>query len=263
MKNKRWMGSIFRMIAACASLVMAFGITALAAGTQDVTLQNKEKGVYIYQGRCEDYSTTVYHRFEMKKPGYIVVGGTKIISESMLDLNIQLCDAKKKVVGGPVYVGYEKNTDYAIFGVGKGTHYIKVSGEKDYALYLLPNECGDKGGVSKKKAANIKQKKKINGILPVGEKAKKADWFKFKIKKAKKVNISISFQGQGYIRAYLYGPSYPKGIYMGSQSSLQRVNYNTINKLTGKKAKIKPGTYYLKIMRGYAGVSGGYDITWK
>ena len=65
----------------------------------------------------------------------------------------------------------------------------------------------DRGAASKSKAYAISQKKIITGVIPIGESSNKADWFKIKIGRNKKLYVDIDSKCSGKIRFQLYGPA--------------------------------------------------------
>lgn len=252
----------FLMLAAAFVMIFVMKNTANAAGVQTVDMQQKN-GVYVYTGIWEDYDTTVYHRITVPKSGVLFIGGTGITSYgSRYGIYVTLYDSMSRELGP---YGKESVTadDLAEFRVKPGTYYIKVEGEKYYALSAGVYPCADRGGVSKKKATRIKQNKAITGILPTNEKGSKADWFKFTVSKSKKLQLELAAYGDTGVIFYLYGPSYKKGQSLSQNNSADK--YYSINSLTRKKMKIKKGTYYIKVVRSYKGngYSANYQIKWK
>lgn len=250
----------FLMLAAAFALIFCMKSTANAAGTQVVDMQKSGK-VYIYKGMLEDNHTTVYHRFVVQKSGILAVAGSQISTYGTYGMNVSLCDKNKRVLES--YRSSYVSTDEPVtYWVKPGTYYLKVENYQYYVLSASSKNVADRGGASKKKATNIKQKKTITGVLPAGEKGSKADWFKFKMTKDKKLQLNLEANGNTGVTFYLYGPSYKKGtsIYLYNQSQ----KCYSINAFTRKKAKIKKGTYYIKVVRTTKKntVSAGYSIKW-
>ena len=109
-----------------------------------------------------------------------------------------------------------------------------------------------------------KYKKQIMGVMPAGEKASAADWYKIKMPKNKKLELSISQEGSGAFQFYLYGPSYKKGIRIDTLENASG-KYTSIDARTRKASKIKGGTYYIKVCRpSYDRKANGiYTIKWR
>ena len=102
------------------------------------------------------------------------------------------------------------------------------------------------------------------GVMPAGEKASAADWYKIKMPKNKKLELSISQEGSGAFQFYLYGPSYKKGIRIDTLENASG-KYTSIDARTRKSSKIKGGTYYIKVCRpSYDRKANGiYTIKWR
>lgn len=264
-RNGKVCSRVLKLLAACAMLVMLMGITSMAAETKVVDMPKNGQGIYFYEQVLDNFDTTVYHRIVVTKPGRLEVSGLSYGTYgSAYSMRVHLCDSKMQSMEGSTSGSYVNGgNSSAWYGIKKGTYYLKVSGERAYRLAAAFTPMADKGGASKKKAAAVKRKKAITGVMTATEKAKKADWFKFKIKKSKKLTINIAAYGNCAFRFYIYGPSYKKGLYMGyQQNSAQK--YYSINGLSRKKAKIKAGTYYIKVVRSsyYPKSSGAYSIKW-
>lgn len=265
-REKMW-SRMLRFFGACAILVMLFGITSMAAGTKVVDMKKASNGVYQYNGVLEDRNTTVYHRLVVNKSGVLQIAGASIseYSGSRWGLNVILCNSNKKSLESGSYGQYVSTDNIAFYGVKRGVYYIKVSGEKLYTLAASFSPMADKGGASKKKATTIKHKKTITGVMPAGEKAKKADWFKIKVTKKKKLCFTINNMGNGTFDFYIYGPKLPKGGSRGSVSAANKGTFYIVNGFTRKPIKVSKGTYYIKVVRSSYSkkASGGYSIQWK
>lgn len=254
---------ILMLLAAAAMLILMMGVTSMAAGVKEVDLVPNESGAYVYTGVLEDSNTTVYHRLVVKKSGMMAVAGASFSSSgTQWGLSVTLCNSKKQVVE-PSSSTYVSSDKVATYGVKPGTYYIMVKNQKTYVVSAAVQTMADKGGASKKKATTIKHKKTITGIMPAGEKASKTDWFKLKMSKSKKLQLTIKAEGNGYFDFYLYGPSYKNGIRIDSIKNGSG-KYYSVQGFTRKKAKIKKGTYYIKVMRSSYSkkASGAYSIKW-
>lgn len=263
-KNK-WNGWSCRLLMLAVAFVMIFCVknTANAAGTQVVDLQ-KSGSVYAYSGKWEDSDTAVYHRIVVKKSGVLAVAGTSIseYTGSRYGLSIALCDKNKRVLER-YQSSYVSTDDVASYWVKPGTYYILVKNQKYYVVSASMKSMADRGGASKKKATTIKYNKKITGVMPVGEKGSKADWFKFKVTKDKKLRLDVQAEGSTTVYMYIYGPSYKKGTSISLYNQAKKCY--SVNGFSGKKIKIKKGTYYIKVVRATKNkaYSAGYSIKWK
>ncbi|MDD6065727.1 MAG: hypothetical protein PUD04_04035 [Firmicutes bacterium] len=266
MKKRETIGKrMFVTLAAAFVMILMMGVPTLAAGSLDVELVPNGKGAYVYTGRMPDYNTVVYHKLTVNKSGALVVAGASFSDYgNQWGLSVVLCNSKKQPI--EYSSSYVSGDDVATYGVKPGIYYLQVKNQKNYVVSAALQNMADKGGASKKKATTIKHKKTITGVMPAGEKAKKADWFKFKMTKSKKLQLNISVEANGYIEFYVYGPSYPKGTRLGSIKSGANQYYSVSGYFSKKKAKIKPGTYYIKAVRsGYSSnkkASGVYTIKW-
>lgn len=255
---------VLMTLAAAAMMILLMGVPSMAAGVLDVEMTANGQGAYVYTGMMPDYNTTVYHKITVNKSGALAVAGASFSDYgNQWGLSVVLCNSKKQPI--EYSSSYVNSDDVATYGVRPGTYYIQVKNQKNYVVSAAVQSIADKGGASKKKATNIKHKKTITGVMPAGEKAKKADWFKLKMTKNKKLQLNISVEANGYIEFYLYGPSYKKGVRIDSIKSGSG-KYYSINALTRKKSKIKAGTYYIKAVRSnYSSnkkASGVYTIKW-
>ncbi|MDY3250624.1 MAG: hypothetical protein SOX32_09815 [Candidatus Choladocola sp.] len=253
------------------SLVMLmsvlFGMNAMAAGTKVVTMPRNSSGTYTYSGNWSESNLTVYHKIKVSKSGVISVAGARVIGSSQYRLSIALCDKNKKSLerySSGTSVFYRTDDDIALYGVKAGTYYIRVSGASKYVLAADFAAVTDKGGSSKSKATTITRNKKINGVMPAGESATKADWFKFKVTQRKVLYFNISAVGNGRFSFYLYGPSYKKGIRIDNMMNESNRYYSITS--GNRKLKVTPGTYYIKAVRtsgsSYKKSSGAYSIKW-
>lgn len=259
---------LFKMLAACAILVMMFGVTSMAAGTKVVNMTAAGNGGYSYQVVGEDSTNIVFHKFTVNKSGLIAVAGLSVTSYgSEAPMSVTLCNSKMQSIDASTSGAYLTNSDtVAYYGLKKGTYYLKVTNEENYAIAVQLKAMTDKGGASKKKATNVKKKKQITGVMPAGEKAKKADWFKIKLTKSQKLKLNIAVSGNGYFDFYIYGPGYP------SKGRLLKSMKNTNGKFTcyrttytsSKKYGLKAGTYYVKVQRYSSDkkASGAYTLKW-
>lgn len=252
MEKKTGLNKLWKLFLPAMLLAMLLGISAMAEGTQSVNLTLGE----AYAGELPDTSTTVNHVISVPGKGALSVFGVGPYG----GLKVTLYDSNWKEMGSGYVYADSGNT----YGVQKGIYYLQVSGYSKYAVQANYTKFTDNGGASKKKAKTIKLNKTVYGVMPFGEKKTKADWFKVKVTKSKKLRVDLDTIGTGYFDFYVYGPSCPKGIRLGSL-------YNTggtakiVRLGTNKEVKVKKGTYYIKVVRnsGSAAGSGVYSIKCK
>lgn len=244
-------------------LSFVFGTTAMAA-SKTVNMKKDTNGTLYYMGSAEG---TVYHKITVKKDGVLLVSGfSKTGSGSTRGVNIWLCNSKKKsleIKSAGTYVGSQTAESFSYYGVKKGTYYIKVKNQPYYCVAARVQTVADKGASSKGKATTIKQNKTMKGLMPAGESATKADWYKFKVTSKKVLNLKLQALGTGSFRFYLYGPSYKNGILIDTLLNTGG-EYVSVNSRRAK-IKVKPGTYYIKVVRGTGKskkASGFYSVRW-
>lgn len=262
-KKRRMKSRIISVLMTSILMVLLAGISTLAAGNV-VDMKSEGKGMYSYAEVSGTNTGDVYHKITIPYSGDIIVTGNAITSRgATYSMRVVLCNTKGKALTNAVYVDTE-NEKVTLYGVKKGTYYIKTSGNRYYALFAQIEKKTDKGGVKKSKAATIKQKKQMIGVMPAGEKASAADWYKIKMPKNKKLELSISQEGSGAFEFRIYGPSYKKGIQIDVLKN-ERGTYISRDLITKKAAKIKGGTYYIKVSRPSYDkkATGIYSIKWR
>lgn len=257
--SKRWLPMLLL------SMLMAvlFGMSALAEGAV-VDMKAEGNGMYSYSETAGSNTGDVYHKITVPYSGDVIITGNAITSLGRTySMRIALCNTKGTELTDAVYVDSDREKAI-LYGVKKGTYYIKTSGNKYYAVVAKIEKRTDKGGVKKSKAATIKHKKQVMGVMPAGEKSSAADWYKIKMPKNKKLELSISQEGSGAFQFYLYGPSYKKGIRIDTLEN-ESGKYTSIDARTRKASKIKGGTYYIKVCRpSYDKKANGiYSLKWR
>lgn len=217
----------------------------------------------VYAGDWADSKTSVYHKIKITKPSILTVTGCRVSGNGRYGLTVKLCDSKKRLLDlkSGNYVNSEKE-GYVQYIVLKGTYYIKTSGAQKYVIAAGTNtkingiSISDKGGASRSASRDIVAKKVFYGAIGVGEKAGKADWYKFRVSGSSVLYFDIEAAGSSKVSFTLYGPSYPKGIRMGDlrddSATVRTVVKNSLGIVTGN-SKVKAGQYYIKVER-----SGGY-----
>lgn len=249
--NKRWLPVLVMAML----LSMLFSMSAMAAN-KTVTMKKNGNGVYEYLQE-KGYTGTVYHKITVPASGLISITGNGISTSGATEnLNVVLCDSKKREISYSNYVNFE-NDRMISFGVKKGTYYLKAKTNGIYYLVAGITKMSDKGAATKAKAYGISQKKTVTGVLPVGEKPSKADWFKIKVANNKLLNINISAYCSGKVRFQIYGQSVKKGCTLATVSQKDGSYYVSKN---GKPIRLKAGVYYIKVSRATRTASGVYEF---
>lgn len=259
-KKNRRSYPIVRILITVVLLCMLFGVNVVAA-SKTVTMKKVNKTYYTYS-QVSGFKGTVYHKFVLPSDSIVVVYGNADQLYTFKNLNITLCNSRKKEIRRKDAVNSDCG-DLIWYGLKKGTYYLKTSGNSSYILGVTFEKWADKGGCSKSKAYNTAQKKVVKGLMPVGEKSSKADWFKLKVKKKGKLCINIKNGSTGRIRFQIYGPSVKKGYTLTAMESEDEGIYYVRNAKTKKVLKVKPGTYYIKVSRKDKNATGGYAFSWK
>lgn len=159
-----------------------------------------------------------------------------------------LCNSKKKELTGQATGQTSK-----CYGVKKGTYYIKLSNAySEYRVYSASfKKAGAPTNTKKKKAKTITAKKK-SYVLTSGSNA--VQWYKFTLKKAKKMKLYVDNATDGKLRIEIYEKKEgsPSCVYVDASCStdIQHVQNN-------KVIKWDKGTYYIKICKYYANNTGG------
>lgn len=171
---------------------------------------------------------------------------------------LTLTNASKKAVSDQEWVSSGTNSNEFTFAVKKGkTYYFLVtsngvSGGNLQSISIKETAIKEKSGAKKSKAVNIKSGKKVNGLVAAGE--NKADWYKFKLKKNKKLKIDVTGNVSGTLKVIVYYKGKKNYTYSFTGGSAQ------IKTLYGKSKK---GTYQIKVVRSNSLSSGTYTLKWK
>lgn len=261
MEKKRGMK---RCLTAFMLMLLMTIVMGMGAFAQDriVDMQPQGNGVYSYTEQDGDYSN-VYHRMNVPVTGALVVSGKSMYSFGDSSIGFKVYNSKMQELTSSSYVN-ANDSEYATYGVKAGTYYIKTNGYRRYTIAASYEKISDKAGAKKAKAKTLKQGKGMSGVVALGEKSSAADWYKFKVKKGKVLNLEISTLGNGYLRYTIYGPSYKKGLRIADQKN-ESGAYRSIRLGSNKKSKVKAGTYYIKVTKASYDkqASGVYNIKWK
>ena len=146
-----------------------------------------------------------------------------------------LLDSKKRPLTQEMWNWHDTNS----MGVQKNKVYyirIKASIGSDTRSFVY-SIAGAKTAknTSKKKAIKLKKNKKVSQIILSGD--KKARYYKFKLTKKKKLNISFTNVGTGQFKYSLLN-SKGKRLYVSNDTSAKKLK---------TYSKIPKGTYYIKI----------------
>lgn len=232
----------------------AEAFTLKYALTGDYSASNN-KWTTIYAG------TTKLESYVKIKPtvnGYISIypyGGQYYGSS----FTVTLCNSSKKALTDDEYISAgSKYFGKTAFSVKKNTtYYLRVKGVYDRAaVKYVQTGVNEKSGSSKKKAVTVKQNKTIKGTIAVND--SKADWYKIKVPKTKKVKIYVSGNASGSLRMQVYKSNGKK--YGYENTFLSDNNQSRTLESNGKMTK---GTYYIKIYRANSKSSGNYSLKWK
>lgn len=158
-----------------------------------------------------------------------------------------LCNAKKKEL-----TSASVGTTSKCYGVKKGTYYIKLSNTySDYRVYSVSFKKAGTPTNTKKKTAKTVTKKLQSYVLTSESSA--TQWYKFTLKKAKKMKFYVNNQTDDRLRIEIQkkGDS-ASTLYVDKNdyTNIQRTNY-------GKVTKWEKGTYYVKITKYYTSNTGG------
>ena len=251
-------------------LVMMLGLTASAAD-QKVTMTKDADGTYNYVGMNVDSADSIYHKITVPKAGLLYIVGNGFTANdynnpddiTYSEMYVHVYNKKMKLLDNIYRFTDAVDEQYVIYGVKKGTYYLKTSGHTNYVLAAVFQPVTNKGGSSKAKAYSLPRGKYIEGVMPVGEKLKTSDWYKFQVKKKKVIRIDVDCFSNDSMDFYLYGPSYKKGIPICSLTD-GVYTYQSKKIKNNKKLKVKPGTYYIRVKRtSNAKASGVYALKWK
>ncbi|MCR5791959.1 MAG: hypothetical protein K6G65_02210 [Lachnospiraceae bacterium] len=231
-------------------------ISALAFSSEDTALTSKF--VASYTGT---ESRVTYHKVVVKKDSYITTEfenySTKNGQRTSGEVKTVLCNSKKKAMSKTAIVDVPaEGTGLVTYAVKKGTYYIKVAGNGIYRTKGKVTAVKDQGAHKISKAKKYTIGKTVKGLLLQQDKVSTADYYKFTLKKTKKLSMilkgSCATDGQGIQFAIVN----KKGQEV-MKTFTAKGNFN----ISGKTAKkIPAGTYYLKIKKSSAKGSGWYSV---
>ena len=276
MNRNRWMKKIlFVFCSAVLLLLMAFPTAAagnkfpnfIQNGNTWYTANSAGKLAYVDVG---DSNSKAYHKIYIPAQGRLQVTG---ITAQGYGMKVVLCNSKRETVeltaqGQRV----KKGSVSAFYGVQKGTYYIRVSGQKKYALQAWFVQTGNTGGVSLKTAANLKPGGNYVSVMPATSTASyrlQPKWYKMALTVSGRIHLNYAVYGTGIFRVTVYNS---KGQLIGSDTILNFANtaksvFNLTQGYPVSGGKLPAGNYYVKIERGdkkgqYRASSGVYQLKW-
>lgn len=219
---RRKMKKIICLCALAVSLFFVFRCETKAATVKD-------------NGKLHQVKATAageYHKLIVKKSSIILlnVHGAEETTQNK-NISVTCLKKNKKTAVSKTFTTNVDNIAY--FCLKPGTYYLKVrSTAPTYVLQAFFDNVKDSAGASRKKAKDIKVGSETSGIVYNTDSAKKEHWYHFKLKKAKKVKLSIVKYG-GKLGRAVYGPD-------GSEEEIEKLE-------AGKKVKLPAGDYYILI----------------
>ena len=268
MNKKSVLRTIF--IAAVFSLLLSVGVMADTWGDA-IPCATSAKSMIIYNAP----DNPMLHKLVVPRNGMVYFSGKYRspysgkeygLSFSLLKTNYQSIN---RYGSSSTYVDMTDQNSSSFmraYALKRGTYYVRVTSMKgyDYMIRTLFKAVNDQGNtVKKKKGTNLKKKATMSALFGAADTNSKTEWFKFKLKKPKKVTLTAGAYGDASYRVTFYGPKpYKKGrTFYVSSGYIKSYKY-WIQK-GRKKLKLKKGTYYIRIQRTSNDVSGYCTISWK
>ena len=253
--------TVFAMLMSVGALANTWGPALKAASSwQKVDVENAT-------------DNTILHKLVIPRDGVMYFSGVEYSSYSnnMYGLSFSLLKSNyvpiNRYGSSSTYVnGTDQNSSSYVreYALKKGTYYLRVTNTKNYRIIGKFKAVNDQGNtVKKKKGTKIGKKKTMTALFGAGDTYNKTEWFKFKLKKPKKVTLVMGAYGDASYRVTFYGPKpFKKGDTTYVSSGYTRPVKYWIQR-GSKKLKLKKGTYYIKIQRTSNDVSGYCSIMWK
>lgn len=175
-------------------------------------------------------TSKVYFKLKAEKTGTM-----RLYNTAGYGSYLRLCSSRKSSLTSKEYITPRIGYPYVTYTVKKGrTYYIEATGtvgEKIKLTYKL-SALSPKKNYKKTKAKKLSKNRTVKGIAIAGY--KRGYWYRFKVTKAKKLNISMSYIGLGDCTVKLY---------KGKKRAIVHYGANRIY----TRRKLKKGTYYIKI----------------
>ncbi|WP_455716702.1 hypothetical protein [Anaerosporobacter sp.] len=210
--------------------------------SRNETLTNGKQVVSAFLG----YDKKIYYKVIVSDSGSISLN-----MQASTGGNVILCNSKKKEISNLCRT--EDNNHTFVFAVSKGTYYLKVTTSSNYAYVMQTfKEIEDKSAPSKQKAKTLEVGgDKLKSLALSTEKSGKADWFKFKNDKKRKIIVDvIGMVSCGGLKIDFYDT---KGTKWESRYFYPIDNANggvsTIYYILDGTEKLPKGTYYIRISK--------------
>lgn len=228
----------------------------------DRTLKNKEWTTTVTSNLNDD----VYYKVKMTKSGYIVIDQEFLrvnelgnyVSDNGGTAYLTLCNSKKEPISDECY-NYSETNNRQVFGVKKGTYFIKVNSLYGYRIKATLKAQSDAAGSSKSKAKTIEIGKTVKGLIYATDKTSKVDWYKFVLPKRQSVKITFKgnvCNGTGGFKMVIVPPSNVT-LYGNTPDIGYGTGFTTISESDGTWSK---GTWYIKVTKTGENTCGNYSI---
>lgn len=215
--NRFWMICAFLLL----SLSAVYGLE-----TQAATLQNNGKSHDVVSSAKGEY-----HTLKVKKSSLVCINAYGSNPSTKNRKITVTCLNRKKRAISPAYQTTIKKSAY--FCLKPGTYYLKVkSTAPAYKISAIYRTVKNTAGSSMKKAIPLKDKKETWGIVYNTDSTKRRCWYRFSLKKPKKVQLSIQKAG-GRLGFEVEGPAEAK-------KQIQKLR-------KGKKVTLPAGNYFIKL----------------
>lgn len=264
--------SVFRTCFITVVLVMLLSISAMA-NTWGPQLKAATSWQKIDVTNAPD--NTMLHKLVVPSDGVMYFSGVEYssYSDSVYGLSFSLLNSSYTPINrygsSTTYVnGADQNSSsyYRVYALKKGIYYLRVTGTKNYRIIGKFKAVADQGKAKKKKGTNLKRGKVMTALFAAGERYSKAEWFKIKVTKSRKIKLTVFVYGDASYRVYLYGPKpYKKGdsgTYL-TESNCGTITYGIRKGFSSKLKKLNKGTYYVKVVRTSNDTSGYCSLKWK
>jgi hypothetical protein len=225
--------------------------TLKEAKTQTVssnkTLQNKT----WTKKRIAKVKSKNYYKLTVKKNSYLYLGSNNAF------INVQLFDSRKKETLSNLIALKSSNNFQASFALAKGTYYVCVTADYQttYQLYYQSSRVKNVSGKDFKTAAKMELGEQYLGVLTATSNESDGQFYKFKINKAKKLQIAFYVENSS--------DKFNLQIYDADKQLLPTNNYQIGNSsllYINSWAQIPAGTYYMRVTKTTKTSSGCYSL---
>lgn len=219
----------------------------------DTGLKNK---TWKYTGFIDSKIATDFE-IKVTKPGTIKVEADG--EDEYLSYKVSLYSSDKKALTEETSV---RKGDYRVFAVKKGTYYIRVTTYSDVIkIRYTEKAISETSGTSKAKALALKIGKVQKGLVFSEDKTSKADWYKFTLTKASKIDIQIDYNvPSGKIKYELTSSAISGNVTGSLYSYYGETEKKEIPLKTWTSETIPKGTYYLKFTKDDKNTNGNYSV---